>query len=112
MAPTAALARFFVSASAFEYAQEVLGPLRRGNSCHDDRVNVMWPCPYLLCVCVHTYAGRSDVRPKYGKALEIMRYLWGVRGNVMLVSRVFLCAEWLARARVLYEACGVDPQAV
>ena len=29
-----------------------------------------------------------------------------------LGSRVFLCADRLARARVLYEACGVDPQAV
>ena len=27
-------------------------------------------------------------------------------------SRVFLCADRLVRARVLYEACGVDPQAV
>ena len=38
--------------------------------------------------------------------------LWGIRGNVSLGSRVFLCADRLVRARVLYEACGVDPQAV
>ena len=39
-------------------------------------------------------------------------HLWETGGNVSSGSRVFLCADRLARARVLYEACGVDPQAV
>jgi hypothetical protein len=55
---------------------------------------------------MHRYAERtvwhSDTVPA----------VWGIGGNVLSGSRVFLCAEWLARARVLYEACGVDPQAV
>jgi hypothetical protein len=82
-------------------------PLRRGNSSRDDSVNdVAFPIS-LVCVCAYVrraywYIWHSGTVPA----------VWGIRGNVSSGSRVFLCADWLARARVLYEACGVDPQAV
>jgi hypothetical protein len=88
--------------------QEILA--RPGGSvtegCRDGHVNdVAFPIS-LVCVCMHKYAERtvwhSDTVPA----------VWGNRGNVTSGSRVFLCADRLARARVLYEACGVDPQAV
>jgi hypothetical protein len=74
------------------------GALRRGSSSRDDCVNdVAFPIS-LVCVCMY-------VRGAYW-------HLWETGGNVSSGSRVFLCADRLARARVLYEACGVDPQAV
>jgi len=88
--------------------QEILA--RPGGSvtegCRDGLVNDVAFTKSLVCVCMHKYAERtvwhSDTVPA----------VWGNRGNVTSGSRVFLCADRLARARVLYEACGVDPQAV
>ena len=89
--------------------QEILA--RPGGSvtegCRDGLVNDVAFTKSLVCVCVCI----STQSVLYG-TVTLCPLCGEIEGTCRQVRESFLCADRLARARVSYEACGVDPQAV